>query len=401
MATLPTTSDIPATPQQPSTKAPLLISLSPLDPEGLHQTLQHLAEALPGESLLVATPDALPESATTVENIRLIPSTPPASDTWLLTAADFQNAARIAKENNAGAVLLLGADSGKITPQALATLTAGIATGSDLVLPSYHLGPREGLVNSAILYPVTRALFGTRPRYPLAVDLGLSLRMAEKLGAAAQRYTAINQPDALLWPIAEATAAGYTIHETSPIDRPIPQPGGAVDLNSVLARVAGSLFADIDAKAALWQRIRATQPRFAPIASGTDALDAPDVSSMIETFRIGYTNLAEIWSLVLPPNSLLGLKRLAAMSPASFRMPDALWARTVFDFILAYRLRTLNRGHLLGALTPLYLAWVASHLLQATDATAAERHIETVAAAFEADKPYLVSRWRWPDRFNP
>ena len=25
----------------------------------------------------------------------------------------------------------------------------------------------------------------------------------------------------------------------------------------------------------------------------------------------------------------------------------------------------------------------------------------TVAAAFEADKPYLVSRWRWPDRFNP
>ena len=30
-----------------------------------------------------------------------------------------------------------------------------------------------------------------------------------------------------------------------------------------------------------------------------------------------------------------------------------------------------------------------------------ERHIEAVAAAFEADKPYLVSRWRWPDRFNP
>ena len=37
----------------------------------------------------------------------------------------------------------------------------------------------------------------------------------------------------------------------------------------------------------------------------------------------------------------------------------------VFDFILAYRLRTINRGHLLGALTPLYLAWVASHILLA------------------------------------
>ena len=400
MATLPTTSDIPAA-TQTSTKAPLLVSLSPLDPEGLQQTLQHLAEALPGESLLVATPDAVPDSSPAVPNIRLVPSTLPSTDTWLLNASDFQNAARIAKEHNAGAVLLLGADSGKISPATLRALTEAIATGSDLIVPSYRVGPREGLVNSAILYPVTRSLFGTRPRYPMAIDLGLSLRMAEKLGAAAQRYTAINQPEALLWPVAEATAAGYTIHETGVIDRLIPQPSGAVDLNSVLARVAGSLFADVDAKAALWQRIRTTQTRFAPISTGHEALEAPDVSSMIETFRIGYTNLAEIWSLVLPPNSLLGLKRLAAMSPSTFRMPDALWARTIFDFILAYRLRTLNRGHLLGALTPLYLAWVASHLLQATDATAAERHIETVAAAFEADKPYLVSRWRWPDRFNP
>ena len=47
---------------------------------------------------------------------------------------------------------------------------------------------------------------------------------------------------------------------------------------------------------------------------------------------------------------------------AAFRMPDSLWARIVYDFLLAYRLRTINRGHLLGALIPLYLAWVASHL---------------------------------------
>jgi hypothetical protein len=51
-------------------------------------------------------------------------------------------------------------------------------------------------------------------------------------------------------------------------------------------------------------------------------------------------------------------------------------------------------------MTPLYLAWVASHLLQSAQ-TDPERHIEAVAAAFEAEKPYLVSRWRWPDRYNP
>jgi hypothetical protein len=82
-------------------------------------------------------------------------------------------------------------------------------------------------------------------------------------------------------------------------------------------------------------------------------------------------------------------------------MPDPLWVRIVYDFVLAYRLRTINRGHLLGALTPLYLAWVASHIILADSGTAPEQHIEELAMNFESDKAYLVSRWRWPDRFNP
>ena len=62
---------------------------------------------------------------------------------------------------------------------------------------------------------------------------------------------------------------------------------------------------------------------------------------------------------------------------------------------------TESWGSVLGALIPLYLAWVASHINVTAKGTNPERHIESVAAAFEADKPYLVARWRWPDRFNP
>jgi hypothetical protein len=53
---------------------------------------------------------------------------------------------------------------------------------------------------------------------------------------------------------------------------------------------------------------------------------------MLQAFRLAYTNLHEIWSLVLPPNSLLGLKRLAATDAAAFRMPESLWARIVLTF---------------------------------------------------------------------
>jgi hypothetical protein len=54
-------------------------------------------------------------------------------------------------------------------------------------------------------------------------------------------------------------------------------------------------------------------------------------------------------------------------------------------------------------LTPLYLGWVASYVaeVQLGDAAQAEQSIERLAVAFEETKPYFVSRWRWPDRFNP
>ena len=180
--------------------------------------------------------------------------------------------------------------------------------------------------------------------------------------------------------------------------RAVPQPAD-VDVSAILAVVTGSLFRDLEAKAAIGSGL-AGHPRhgFKPVHSSGG--HAEDVAEMVEAFRLAYANLKEIWSLVLPPQSLLSLKRFSVVEPTAFRMPESLWARIVYDFLIAYRLRTINRGHLMGALIPLYLAWVASHINVTTSGTAPDRHIEAVAAAFEADKPYLVARWRWPDRFN-
>jgi hypothetical protein len=122
---------------------------------------------------------------------------------------------------------------------------------------------------------------------------------------------------------------------------------------------------------------------------------------MVEAFQLGQRNLQEVWSLVLPPVTLLDLKKLSRQPLETFRMPDALWARVVYDFALAYRLRTLSRGHLLGAMTPLYLGWVGSRVLEAEGMATTGARQEQLERAFEQNKPYLVQRWRWPDRFNP
>jgi hypothetical protein len=414
----------------------LLISLAPLSYDAFESMLGTLSQAFAGSTVLVATPD-LPAGtadrfeqdpgedsdtvaaripaeglATRYSNLQLIiePPTIPAPSAWVLTAADFLNAHKLAQQHNASACLLLGAEAQSLPPEALRALAAAVggvgngngASSVDLAMPRYDLGPRDGLVNSAILYPLSRAVYGARPRFPLALDLGLSLRMAERLATSAQKFTTTGQNDALLWPVAEAAVAGYSISEVNIGSRTIPQPD-TTDLNSLLARITASLFSDVEARAAFWQRSRIAQG-FRAAAQSQAAVDAfaeLDVQPMLDSFQLAYSNLQEIWSLVLPPNSLLGLKRLAASDPQTFRMADALWARILYDFLLAFRLRTINRGHLLGALTPLYLAWVASHIIYARSGVDPERHIEEIVQAFEFDKPYLVSRWRWPDRFNP
>jgi glucosylglycerate synthase len=237
-------------------------------------------------------------------------------------------------------------------------------------------------------------------RFPLSLDMAFSLRMGERLATAAQRFASANQPDAILWPVSEAAIAGLSVDEVQVGARILPQPAEP-NINAILSLVTGSLFADIEAKAAFWQRPRRLLPESRSFPPAPPIEGAIDVGPMVEAFRLAFTNLQEIWSLVLAPNSLLGLKRLSAIEPSAFRMPENLWARIVFDFLVAYRLRTINRGHLLGALIPLYLAWVAGHINVITSGTDSEVHVEAVATAFEAEKQYIVSRWRWPDRFNP
>ncbi len=387
----------------PTAGTALLVSLPSLSQVSFEEMLRRLAEVFAGTNMVVATADAAAQEVDS-PGLKIVTYTPtaPLMDSWTLTAADFLNAHELSLAHHASAVLILGPEAQSLEPEALRGLAEGVIEGgSDLVVPSFSSPARRGLVNSAILYPISRALFGAAARFPLAVDLCVSARMAERLAAAAQRFTAASQPEALLWPVAEAAVANYSILQVDAGARMLPRPG-APDLNTLLAEVTGSLFADVDAKAAFWQRARVAQPS-RPSGVSTHAASSPadEVKSMLEAFRLAYGNLSEIWSLVLPPQSLFGLKRLSVMTPENFSMPDSLWARIVYDFLLAYRLRTINRGHLLGALTPLYLAWVASHILRTSGGMDPESHIEALATAFETDKPYLVSRWRWPDRFNP
>lgn len=389
-----------------------IICLGPWYADAPVDHLQPLLEVLRGAlgdrapSTLIAYPVSDPEAASWHQDgLSLQPYSSNTSMHTLTvqTAAAYLSLYEVMRAHDASCGMLLGAEAHSLSPAAIRGLLDAVLTEqADVALPRYSIGPHDGLINAAILHPLTRALFGVRNAFPMALDLALSTRAAERMAAVAQQQTTAGQPDGLLWPTVEAAAAGFSVADVSAGIREIPHPSTA-DLATILGALTASLFAEIETKASYWQRTR--PPVVMHSIAGVPDVDLPapsvppeETSELIESFRIGYGNLHELWSLVLPPQTLLGLKHLSRLPAESFTMPDTLWVRIVYDFVLAHRLRTINRGHLLGALTPLYLAWVASHI-QAN--SSAENPPEAIARAFEADKPYLVSRWRWPDRFNP
>lgn len=383
-----------------SSPATLAICLPSMPADTLAGMIGQLQQIFSGEALLIASPDQTDEQAVDGSALRLVPYPVHRTESeWVLTAADYLAAARLAEQRGLAGAVLLGTESATLQADSVLRLRQALSTGIDLVVPRYRVEAQEGLVNSALLYPLTRSLFGVDIRFPLPLDAALSTRMLTRLAGVASRLSSQGD-DALVWPVAEAAIAGYTVRQVEDVQRSLPRPQ-ETDLNVLFPAVTSSLFADLEGKATYWQRAR-TLPAGRPAAlrsTGGEPADIEEVRSLVENFRLAFANLREIWALVLPPQTLLSLKKLSLSSPESFAFPPSLWARVVYDFAIAFHLRTLNRGHLLGAMTPLYLAWVAS-LLRA-DAAGGNALLEGTAAAFEQEKPYLVSRWRWPDRFNP
>jgi glucosylglycerate synthase len=337
--------------------------------------------------------------------VTLVPFTVPPSggEFWADVSAHQRAVLAVAGSLNARACIVIGSDLAALQPQVIQLFAyAVLERQCGLVMPVYPAGKYDGLINTGILWPLHRALYGRRIRFPLTFDFAVSGSMAALLtGSPSGR-----EFGALLWPVAAtATESPQCAIGQVHIDVRHQVATGGLELSAVLGQMAGSLFQEMENDAAHWQRVRGSQP--APVwgsAARDEANSEPiDAQPMLDSFLLGSKNLDEVWRLVLPPNSMLELRRLTRVPPDQFRMPDDLWASVVYDFALAWRLRSISRSHLLGALTPLYLGWVASYVRDVSGLTraAVEQRLEQFARAWEEKKPYLLSRWRWPDRFNP
>jgi hypothetical protein len=314
----------------------------------------------------------------------------------------YQSLFAVCNKLGARACCVVASNLETVTPQWIHQLAQPVLEKDfDLVTPCYGHHKFEGLINHAIIRPLHQSLYGRRIQNPMGPDLAFSKRLLQKMNGSSADSRAM-LPLARLAPT--AISSGFQIGETHVGQRLYP-PTDWVNLSSVLTQVLGPVFLDMELSAAFWQRVRGSQAIATlgetPVLAEETA--AFEVQRMVESFQLGARNLQEIWSLVLPPASLLEIGKLARAAIEKFRMPDPLWVRIVYDFALGHRLRVISRDHLLRSLTPLYLGWVASFALEMemAGAMAVEERWARLSQEFEAAKPYLVSRWRWPDRFSP
>ena len=276
--------------------------------------------------------------------------------------------------------------------------------GFDFVAPCYTRQKMEGLLNRNVLSPLHRALYGEQLENPMGPDFGLSGKLLQRiLGQDSGRRGGSEHN--ILATIASAAACGGFQGCESHLGVRTQHATDWGNLSALLAEVLGATFVDMEGRAAHWQSVRGSKvlPRFGSPEAPPPDTGTVDVHGMIESFQLGTQNLQDVWGLILPPTTLLELKRLSRLPDDRFRIPDHLWVRIVYDFALGHRLRTISRDHLLRSITPLYLGWIASYALEMQTAGIAEidSRLERLSKAYEDNKSYLVSRWRWPDRFNP
>ncbi len=286
----------------------------------------------------------------------------------------------------------------------LAQLVTPVLTGGfDLVCPTYRRHRTDGAITTGIVAPLFRTLYGQALRQPLGTEAALSAPFARRLLADEDWRRRPTEAGSDAWLIAKALGGEARVAQVWLGAWPRPD-GAPEDLGDTLVRALGLVFGEMERGAAVWQRLR---PARAVPSFGTGGFEPggepPEASRLWEAFSRGLRDLLPIWSLVLPPATLLALQRCAARPVEAGGLPDELWARSIFDFSVAHLTRRVERRQLLRSLAPLYLGWLAglAHAAATFDDAGFEARVEATAVAFEREKRYLISRWRWPDEFNP
>ncbi|HEV2495849.1 MAG TPA: glycosyl transferase family 2 [Terriglobia bacterium] len=310
----------------------------------------------------------------------------------------FRTIFRIAEEVQATACAVVDSDLRSITPEWIDLLLRPVLDLEfDYVAPYYKRHKYDGTITNSIIYPLTSALYGRRIRQPIGGEFGMAARVARHYLGRDVWNTEVAGYGIDIWMTTTAIAEGFKVCQSYLGAKIHDAKDPGADLSTMLVQVVGSVFRLMEDYMAVWPRVAASEavPLFGfPFEVGLEPVPV-NVARMRDSFRQGCRDLTSVYQAFVPQGRLAELTACAALADDVFVLPDELWANLVYDFALAYHRRTLDRGHLVKSLTPLYLGWVASFAGQTAYETGAqvEDRIELLRQVYEQLKPRLIQEW--------
>ncbi|MBI4905717.1 MAG: glycosyl transferase family 2 [Acidobacteria bacterium] len=313
----------------------------------------------------------------------------------------FRLVFRIAQLLGAKACAVVDSDLRSITPEWIDLLVRPVLhAGYDFVAPYYHRHKYDGTITNSIVYPLTRALYGKRIRQPIGGDFGCSSALVSRYIAREDWETDVARYGIDIWMTTVAVAEGFKVCQSFLGAKLHDAKDPGADLSAMLQQVVGSVYSLMREYESVWITRQSSEPvdLFGfPFDVGLDPIDV-NIERLLTAFRRGCEDLADIWAIALRPDTLRAVRNLASSSPStskSFHIEDSLWAQVVFDLACSHKRKPLERGHLVRSLTPLYLARVASFVIETKEMFAAqvEDRIEQLCLRFENQKPSLVAGW--------
>ena len=297
----------------------------------------------------------------------------------------------------AKACVVISPESTNIKPEWLSKLLRPIYNeGFDLVTPTYRRHKFEGLLITNLLYPMIRALYGTRIREPYATEIGFSGRLGGQFLGQNNWDDGTGQAGLELRLTLAAITGGCRICQSflggkDHVER------RAADLIPALRQTVGTLFSALEADFPVWSAVAGSQPVPSNGPESEVGLEPLRINRkrLREMFSTGVAELASVFQSILSPSTLAELQRIAGLDEDDLRYPAELWVRTVYEFAVSYQRSVINRDHILQALAPLFRGRAYTFLVENRDTSAndVETNIESLCLEFERLKPYLLEIW--------
>lgn len=310
----------------------------------------------------------------------------------ILTVADL---------TQAKAVVVLDAEVTSVTPEWIAALIRPVrAQQYDYVAPVYARHPMEAPLISQLVRPLFRAAYGWQVQEPLAAEFGCSARFVAHCIEQSVWDSELAHYGIDLWITGAALAGGFACCQAPLGMRTVAASADRPAFPTVFQQVVGAAFVLLEQHGAYWLSRSGSNP-LPIIGVQTERAPTPtatDGTPLAHAFCSDLGNLQEVLAPLLRPETLASLNAFAGHCEP-LRIPDALWASTVYEFLVAHHRGVIRREHVAQALVPIYLGRTGAFFMQygAADAAEVDAAVESLCLEFERSKPIAVDRWNQTD----